>query len=458
MYRLPLTVSSKIVGGGAPNAQGKTMAQLARSKFLLLRFAEEVTFNAQAFIEGRLELFANSKLTAYSGVVQRDVQLTVEEARWLESLPESQWIELSEALRDDAPPVVRIQELIREGVVIVDTSADEVSGSDGTAPEETSPFELPEETVERFERHQTLDSIPWHPTSLYLHLTNQDAEVQNALKAEPLDLVIKTRDAEASANEFLDKHGEPPPAFFQAPQADSELIPLADGRRQGSIYHALSRRRTIRAFDPDRTVDRETLSTLLRYTFGCLGRHTLSPRFFSLHKGSPSGGSLHPIEAYPVVSRVQGLEPGFYHYDTRLHGLRQITACEAEPLAEQLTQLAQGQTFVAEAHFVVLLVARFQRNFWKYKKRINTFNVILKDAGHLSQTFQLIATDLGLGAFYTGAIDPFSILRSVGFDPAADRFHHGPIGILGAGFQAEDDQTLMPLEAYDPIQARDRSS
>ena len=428
------------------------MVQLARSKFLVLRFAEEITFNAQAFVEGRLELFSNSKLTAYSAVVQRDVQLTAEEARWLESLPESQWIDLDEALNDDAPPAERIQELIRDGVVIVDAEP-----QNDAASREALPFELPEETIERFERHQTLDTIPWHPTSLYLHLTNQDAEHQNALKAKPLDLVSDTLNAESSANEFLDKHGEPPPAFFQAPQADSELIPLADGRRKGSIYDTLSWRRTIRAFDPERTVDRETFSTLLRYTFGCLGRHTLSPRFFSLHKGSPSGGSLHPIEAYPVVSRVEGLEPGFYHYDTRLHGLRQIAACEAEPLEAQLSQLAHGQTFVAEAHFVVLLVARFQRNFWKYQKRINTFNVILKDAGHLSQTFQLIATDLGLGAFYTGAIDPPALMEGLRFDPDTDRIHHGPIGILGAGYQAKDDQTLMPLEAYDPIRARDPS-
>ena len=409
------------------------MAQLARSKFLVLRFAEEITFNAQAFVEGRLELFSNSRLTAYSGVAHRDVQLTAQEARWLESLPESQWVELDEAMNDGAPPAERIQELIREGVVIVDAGADADSES-----EDVLPFELPQETSECLERHRTLDTIPWHPTSLYLHLTNQDTEHQNALEAEPQDLVAKTREAESSAEEFLDKNGEPPPAFFQAPQADSELIALEDGLREGSIYDTLSRRRTVRAFDPDRTVDGEIFSTLLRYTFGCLGRHTLSPRFFSLHKGSPSGGSLHPIEAYPVVSKVDGLAPGVYHYDTRLHGLRQIADREPEPLAEQLTQLAQGQTFVAEAHFVVLLVARFQRNFWKYGKRINTFNVILKDAGHLSQTFQLIATDLGLGSFYTGAIDPFSAMRHVGLDPASDRDASRPDRHFGSGFPSRE--------------------
>ncbi len=427
------------------------MARLARSKFLVLRFAEEVTFNAQAFIEGKLELFSNSRLTVFSALVGRDVQLDVEEARWLESLPESQWMELDEALADGAPTPERFHHLIREGVVVVDLSdadADPGIGNDLADPD------LPAETAELFERHRTLDTIPWHPTSLYLHLTNQDAEHANASKAEPLDLVSKTLDAEASANAFLDKNGEPPPAFYQPTQAVAELIPLDGGLRQGPLYDVLSRRRTIRAFNPERTVDQQTFSTLLRYTFGCLGRHTLSPRFFSLHKSSPSGGSLHPIEAYPVVSKVDGLTPGFYHYDTRCHGLRLVESCDPEPLAERLTRLGQGQVFVAEAHFVVLLVARFQRNFWKYKKRINTFNVILKDAGHLSQTFQLVATDLGLGPFYTGAIDPLAILENIGLDPATDRIHHGPIGVLGAGFQAENDDTLMPLVAYDPVQAR----
>ena len=419
------------------------MAQLARSKYLALRFKEEITFHVEAFLQGTLELFSNTHLTVYSCLVGEEVRLEADEIRWLATLPESQWMPLAEARADGAPTDERFHELLRLGVVILDADGDE-------------DFEWPDGAAEMATRHRLVASIPWHPTSLYGHMANQDHEHGNSAKAEPLDLVTKNQDSQASADQFLDKWGDPPPAFYTYPSEDapSDLIPLALGHREGNLYDAMHRRRTVRAFDEERPLGADRLATLLRYTFGCLGRHTLSPRFFSLHKASPSGGSLHPIEAYPVIRNVDGFEPGFYHYDTRRHALRLLSSMDEAALRERVSRLAMGQVFASEAHVAIFMVARYRRNFWKYRERINTFNVILKDAGHLSQTFQLVATDLGLGAFYTGAIDPPEILRSLGYEDFSDRFQHGPIGILGAGFQSPDDQTLMPLEAYDPMDAR----
>lgn len=425
------------------------MAQLARSKFLALRFAEEVTFHVEAFLQGTLELFSNTHLTVYSCLAGQDVRLDADEIRWLATLPESQWMPLDEARPDGFPDDERFHELLRLGVVILDPKNAE--GEEDGAENES--FVMPDGAQAMLELHREVASIPWHPTTLHTHMVNQDHEHGNAGKAEPLDLVTKNQDAEASADKFLDKWGDPPPAFYEAPDAGPP-IPLSLGHREGNLYDALHTRRTRRAFDDSRPMDPDHLATLLRYTFGCLGRHPLSPRFFSLHKGSPSGGSLHPIEAYPVLRNVDGFETGFYHYDTRRHALRLLAPMAEDELRERMTRLAMGQVFAAEAHVAVFLVARYQRNFWKYRERINTFNVILKDAGHLSQTFQLVATDLGLSAFYTGAIDPPEILKSLGYERFEDRFHHGPIGILGTGHPPTDDQTLMPYEPYDPMDAR----
>ena len=416
------------------------MAQLARSKFLALRFAEEITFNVEAFLKGTLELFSNTHLAVYSCLIGKEVELDADEIRWLATLPESQWKPLDECRPDGFPSDERFHELLKLAVIILD-------------PQDEEDFPMPEGAAEMLALHQEVDQIPWHPITLYTHMANQDHEHGNAEKAEPLDLVVKNQDSEASADRFLEKWGEPPPTFYEKADA-GPLIPLPLERHEGNLYEALYTRRTLRAFDEERFLDADRMATLLYHAFGCLGRHTLSSRFFSLHKGSPSGGSLHPIEAYPAIRRVEGFESGFYHYDIRRHALRLIQPMEEDALRERITRLAMGQVFASEAHFVVFMVARYPRNFWKYRQRINTFNVILKDSGHLSQTFQLVATDQGLGTFYTGAIDPPEILKSLGYNDFKDRFHHGPIGLLGAGHKAPDDQTRMPLVPYDPVDAR----
>jgi nitroreductase len=54
---------------------------------------------------------------------------------------------------------------------------------------------------------------------------------------------------------------------------------------------------------------------------------------------------------------------------------------------------------------------------------------MLMDAGHLSQTFYLVCTDLGLGAFVTAAINGAKIEERLGVDPT----RHGALAICGCG-------------------------
>lgn len=59
----------------------------------------------------------------------------------------------------------------------------------------------------------------------------------------------------------------------------------------------------------------------------------------------------------------------------------------------------------------------------------------MTDAGCLCQTFYLVASKLGLGAFYTGAIAPKQMNSTLGLDD----FGIGAIGICGCGVVKEDD-------------------
>ncbi|MCL6438214.1 MAG: hypothetical protein K6T51_06370, partial [Rubrobacteraceae bacterium] len=89
--------------------------------------------------------------------------------------------------------------------------------------------------------------------------------------------------------------------------------------REDGIVDLLLRRRTCRSYAPDKAVALDQLSTVLFYTCGAVGFARAAGVGKVLMKTSPSGGSRHPIEAYPCIMNVEGIEPGIYHYSVRSH-------------------------------------------------------------------------------------------------------------------------------------------
>ena len=107
------------------------------------------------------------------------------------------------------------------------------------------------------------------------------------------------------------------------------------------------------------------------------------------------------------------------------------------------SDLVAGQSWFADAPALVLMAARFQRNFWKYRQHAKAWRVIQLDAGHLSQTFQLAATDLGHGAFVTAAINDACAERLFELDGLST----GAIAVCGFGRRAADTTTVE----FDPL-------
>ena len=110
---------------------------------------------------------------------------------------------------------------------------------------------------------------------------------------------------------------------------------------------------------------------------------------------------------------------------------------EASALAERFTA---GQSYFRDAGLLVILTARFPRTFWKYRQHPRAYAVVLMDAAHLSQTFYLVSTDLGLGAFVTAAINAREIDEELGLDG----FSEGAVAISGCGHVATEQSSLHP--------------
>ncbi len=169
-----------------------------------------------------------------------------------------------------------------------------------------------------------------------------------------------------------------------------------------------------------------------------------------LARTSPSGGGLHPIEAYPLVLRADGVDTGLYHYNGRDHSLeldpyaRTSTTPRLSPSASR----PANRTFGTRA-LLVILTARFPRTFWKYRQHPRAYAVVLMDAAHLSQTFYLVSTELGLGAFVTS---PRSTRVTIDEELGLDGFSEGAVAISGCGHRC-DGTVLAPAR----LRARGRA-
>jgi SagB-type dehydrogenase family enzyme len=177
------------------------------------------------------------------------------------------------------------------------------------------------------------------------------------------------------------------------------------------FIRVLMARKTHRQFSKqDVTV--EAVSQLLSLVWGVTG-YLHSPMFGKLlHKTSPSAGARHPGEVYLMALRVKGLSPGLYHYHPGRHYLERLSTRVTRNKAWLYCARAEHAKKAAALFF---MTAVFQRTMWKYQLA-RAYRVVLLDAGHLCQTFCLVATWLGLAPFCTAALKDTLIEEDLGID------------------------------------------
>ena len=133
-------------------------------------------------------------------------------------------------------------------------------------------------------------------------------------------------------------------------------------------------------------------------------------------KTSPSGGARHPVEAYVVSRRIQGLRAGIYHYDAARHALERIAPA---PTLERIKAYMPNSGHFAAAPALVFFTAVLERQIWRYPYS-RAYRAALIETGHVAQTFCLAATSLDLAPFcLMGLADPL-IERDLGLDGIAE--------------------------------------
>ena len=200
------------------------------------------------------------------------------------------------------------------------------------------------------------------------------------------------------------------PKIFKTVRGANKLLPSSTFP-DSEFIRVLMARKTHREFSKKK-VTLENVSDLLSLVWGVTG-YLHSPIFGKLlHKTSPSGGARHPGEVYLMALRVKGLRAGLYHYHPARHQLTTITTHVTRDTA---WRYCAYQGYVRNAAALFLMTAVFPRTIWKYR-HARAYRVVLLDAGHLCQTFCLVATWLGLAPFCTAALKDTLIEEDLGID------------------------------------------
>jgi putative peptide maturation dehydrogenase len=380
-----------------------------RSRWAAYFHEDAVVVDIRALLSGELAARPATNVIAASALTGAEAAVSPNELALVSALQTDEWT-TADDLGDDAEVAERLTE---RGLVVAD--------------DEDGPF------AELRARDERLTNEHWDRYAALFHFMDRGRSdggvtVEEAERAAP--------QASAAIASFVAQHGPPPDAFHRRRSDGSYALEHED--RAGTLYDALRMRRTARAFAAD-AVSFAEVSAVLRYTFGCHG-YWRTADAVTLHKTAPSGGGLHPVEAYAIVLAVEGVPTGAYHYNVERNDLDLLKELDAANARSALAHAACGQQFVGEAAVVVLLTGRFFRSFWKYRDDARAYAVLLMDVGHLSQTFQLVATDLGLASFVTAAIDGPAADALVGVDGTGESV----LAFCGCG---RPSRTTSPLDA-----------
>jgi SagB-type dehydrogenase family enzyme len=152
-----------------------------------------------------------------------------------------------------------------------------------------------------------------------------------------------------------------------------------------------------------------SLDELSRFMFLTTG--VSADAFGNARRTAPSSGALYPIEVYPIVHNVDGIESGVYHYAYREHALELV---RAEDMRSRVVEQGLGQEFLGQCGAVLFVTMILQRMRPKYQDRSYRYGLL--EAGHVGENAYLAATEMGLGACGIGAFMDDAMNEMIGVD------------------------------------------
>jgi putative peptide maturation dehydrogenase len=386
---------------------------IQRCTHLMLELDAEPRFALESLLSGGDGLDSTPRWMAYAAHLDAAVQVSLSELQILESLDSNSPKSFDELvqLHDEA----LLHGLLSKGLLLNDS----------------------EQHAQWRERDDVVRNVAWWPPAAIAMTHGRWNQVDIGDRNE--------RGLMMTSQEMVDAFGAAPePEYRRAEKSAS----LALSKPKNTAFNELlAKRKTCRNFDPDKLISAEDLATMLHRVWGAIGTLELAPGAVAVKKNSPAGGGLHATEAYVLVQRAEGLLPGVYHYLSMRHALEPMQLSTQAAMRELMYQCVAGQEWFQDVPVMVVMTARFDRLFWKYRRHTKAWRVVHLDVGHLSQTMYLSAADLGLGAFVTAAINDHRVEQALGLQTLKE----GAIAIVGFGPRLPNS-TVLELDNLRPVE------
>lgn len=348
----------------------------------------------------------------FSAVAGEERRISVDDLAVLERVPADEWSDLESLAERLEVDIGRLTDLADQGLLITDLDCH----------------------AELRHREKMLRDGGWAPWATVFHFSGR-WQGHRVLQRSPTDLDDLLALIEAQDRAHADQASTLPDPAFPPMRSGLPLAtppaPCDAGDRLSALRGILADRATIREFDMQEAMSSAQLSQILFEVWGCRG--TVGKGVGArLKKTSPSAGALHPTEVYPLLLRVADFPSGLYHYQAMNHSLRPVRSLTQEEARSMADRFTSGQFYPQYAQALFIMSCRFRRCFWKYRNHAKAYRAVVLDVGHLSQSFYLLCTAMGLGPFFTSAINEGDIETELGLDVTRE----GALGICGCGAPA----------------------
>lgn len=184
------------------------------------------------------------------------------------------------------------------------------------------------------------------------------------------------------------------------------------------------------------------LSFLLWATQGVKG---IRGKGYATLRTVPCGGARHEYETYLIVSKVEGLEPGIYHYLPMEHAIEYLG--EVDDIPGTVSAMLCDQKWSGKANVVFFWAMIAYRAEWRYG--IFAHRTALIDAGHIGQNLYLACTALNLGTCGVAAFSHDLCNRILGLD-GEDEYvvYASPVGTVNHANDAAEERSTYSF-VYD---------
>jgi len=386
----------------------------------MLRVRDNQVLDLERFLRGAMSLRAETQVEVLCPFTGKALPIEAADVSLLSRVTARSWSTLEDLAGGDEETRSRLIELTRRGVLLADP------------PDPYWP-RLAEQQAE-------MDGAWWDDVAGVLHahaswrsIDSMPGTSGDDQQGESIHAMVKDRGA--------------PPAHFPRRSLGPHRVELDVPDPSDDWLKLLRARRTTRAFRTDVPLPRQSLEYVLHTVFGVQGIRRMSDGIAAIRRTSPSAGAMHPIEAFVLVVNVGSLDTGLYHYESDTHSLAKLEALALDDARALALRFVANQHYFASAHVLIIQVARFDRNFWKYPRDGKAYAAVMLDAGHLSQTLYLTATRLNLGAFFTSSINDGDIADRLGLSLARE----AAVGVNGLGIADLDDISLQLMTEDFPV-------